>query len=399
MQNWQNEAKRFTPQLKTCIVEGNSSERKKTIAERREYDMLITSYSLLRRDMEDYSKAYFDTVVLDEAQHIKNHRSQSALSCRSLNADSRLALTGTPLENSAADLWSVFEFLSPGLLGSKKLFESAFKSDNPKKNAQFIALKKIRPFILRRLKSEVLPQLPPKQEQLINFTFSSEEKELYTNMAENYIRNILNDKDAFTKKRMDILSLITRLRQTCSHPALLPEEFGAKNIESSKFKLFQELVEEIQGSTHRALVFSQFTSMLAIMRDWLDEQGIKYCYLDGSTKNRQDLVDEFNANDEIKFFLLSLKAGGTGLNLTGADTVIHYDNWWNPMVVNQASDRAHRIGQTRSVNIIKLVAENTIEEKIIKLQKEKEQLFDQMIEGSLKSSSELSEKDIRFLLS
>lgn len=398
MDNWQKEAKRFTPQLKTCIISGDSTERKKVISERHEYDMLITSYSLLRRDMDSYSKVRFDTVVLDEAQHIKNHRSQSALSCRSLQADSRLALTGTPLENSAADLWSVFEFLSPSLLGSKKNFEAAFKEDQVNPKAQYIALKKLRPFILRRLKKDVLPQLPPKQEQVIEFTLSDKEQELYKNIAENFLQDILQDQTAFSKRRLDILSLITRLRQTCSHPALLPEEFKAKEIESSKFQLFQELVEEIRDSSHRALVFSQFTSMLSLMREWLDEQGIKYCYLDGSTKKRQDLVDQFNEDDSIQFFLLSLKAGGTGLNLTGADTVIHYDNWWNPMVVNQASDRAHRIGQTRNVNIIKLVAQNTIEDKIIQLQKTKEKLFDQLVEGSLKSSSELSENDIRFLL-
>lgn len=398
MENWQKEAKRFTPDLKTCIISGDSTERKKVIGERYEYDMLITSYSLLRRDMDLYSKVRFDTVVLDEAQQIKNHRSQSALSCRSLQADSRLALTGTPLENSAADLWSVFEFLSPSLLGSKKNFEAAFKEDQVNPKAQYIALKKLRPFILRRLKKDVLPQLPPKQEQVIEFKLSDQEQELYKAIAENFLQDILQDETAFSKRRLDILSLITRLRQTCSHPALLPEDFKAQEIESSKFKLFQELVEEIRDSSHRALVFSQFTSMLSIMRDWLDEQGIKYCYLDGSTKKRQDLVDQFNEDEEIQFFLLSLKAGGTGLNLTGADTVIHYDNWWNPMVVNQASDRAHRIGQTRNVNIIKLVAQNTIEEKIIQLQKTKEKLFDQLVEGSLKSSSELSENDIRFLL-
>ena len=194
------EAKRFTPELKTCVVTGDSGERKKTIGERNEYDMLITSYSLLRRDMDLYTKVNFDTVVLDEAQHIKNHRSQSALSCRSLNAESRLALTGTPLENSAADIWSVFEFLSPSLLGSKKNFENAFKDEQVNPKARHIALKKLRPFILRRLKADVLPQLPPKQEQLFEFKLSEAENELYKNIAENFLSEVLQDSQAFSNE-------------------------------------------------------------------------------------------------------------------------------------------------------------------------------------------------------
>ena len=397
MENWQNEAKRFAPGLKTCIISGNT-DRKQVIKNLKQYDLAITSYALLRRDVEEYTNIHFNCVVLDEAQNIKNHRSQSALSCRALHASYRLALTGTPLENSATDLWSVFEFLIPGLLGSRKHFESIFKSEDVDDKQRIATIGKLKPFILRRLKADVLPQLPPKQEQIINFHLSEEEDDLYQAVAEKHLQTLLETKEGFGKSRMEILSLITRLRQICSHPALLPEEFKAKQIESSKFKLFKELIEEMRPSSHRALVFSQFTSMLQIMREWMDEEGIKYAYLDGSTKNRQSLVDEFNEDDSIQVFLLSLKAGGTGLNLTGADTVIHYDNWWNPMVVNQATDRAHRMGQKNKVTSIKLVAADTIEDKIIELQKRKEVLFDQLVSGSLKSSTELSEDDMRFLL-
>ena len=398
MENWRNEAHRFAPSLKTCIISGNT-DRKKIIKNIKQYDLVITSYALLRRDVEEYTGTHFNCVVLDEAQNIKNHRSQSALSCRALHASYRLALTGTPLENSATDLWSVFEFLIPGLLGSRKHFEGIFKSEDVDDKQRLATIGKLKPFILRRLKADVLPQLPPKQEQIINFHLSEAEDDLYQSVAEKHLQTLLETKEGgMGKNRMEILSLITRLRQICSHPALLPEEFKAKKIESSKFTLFKELIEEMRPSSHRALVFSQFTSMLTIMREWMDEEGIKYAYLDGSTKNRQSLVDEFNEDESIQVFLLSLKAGGTGLNLTGADTVIHYDNWWNPMVVNQATDRAHRMGQKNKVTSIKLVAADTIEDKIIELQKRKEVLFDQLVSGSLKSSTELSEDDMRFLL-
>lgn len=403
VENWLIEASRFTPQLRRTAVRGN--DRQAQIHQIDQADLVVTSYALLRRDVEAYSKHQFDTLVLDEAQHIKNPQTANARTCKALRAERRIILTGTPVENSLAEVWSLFDFLLPGLLGSRQEFRQcvevpANSGDRDRVTAE--VARQIRPFILRRTKDQVCRELPPKIEQVVCCELEDRQRQLYDGLLLTG-RQLLNEakRDGWNSRRFEVLSLIMRLRQVCCHPNLLPAEMRVGYPEdgpSAKTELAREIVMEALDDDHRILFFSQFTGVLGLFRTWLEDSGIRYEYLDGSTKDRQQRVDRFNEDTGIPLFLLSLRAGGTGLNLTGADTVIHYDQWWNPMVEDQATDRTHRIGQSRPVTSLKLVVRHTIEERILDLQDSKRQLFQQLLEGVPTNLGELNPEDIEVLL-
>jgi SNF2 family DNA or RNA helicase len=387
--NWERECKKFAPELRTVVAAGDRQERSELMSDMSDVDVWITSYPLLRRDIEWYEKQKFRTLFLDEAQAIKNHASLTSHAVRRLQAGQRFALTGTPIENSIDELWSIFDAIFPGLFSGKKSF-----SDLPRDKVARI----VRPFILRRLKSEVLKELPDKIESVQPSELSTEQKQLYLAYLEKLQNDIVKDlaMDGFQKNRMKILAGLTRLRQLCCHPALFVNGYEGT---SGKLEQLLEIIEECQGSSKRMLIFSQFTSMLDIIRRELNERDLPYYYLDGSTPSarRLEMCDEFNGGSR-DIFLISLKAGGTGLNLTGADTVVLYDLWWNPAVEQQAADRAHRIGQKKVVQVIKLVAQGTIEEKMLELQQRKKDLIDEVIQPGEKAVSTLTEEDIRELL-
>jgi hypothetical protein len=404
VENWLVEAEKFTPGLHVGVIHG--PDRAERLAALDSYDLIITSYALLRRDIEEYAKYDFDYVILDEAQHIKNPETANAKTCKSLRARHRLILTGTPVENSLHELWSLFDFLLPGMLGSRKQFRDEFESQAANGLQHEVARElsaMIRPFILRRSKKEVCNQLPPKIEQVVYCELSEQQSKMYRDILTASHQMLKQAKEeGFNKARFDLLGLLMRMRQICCHPALLPPHLrpdAGEKLESAKMDLLKEIVFQAIDSDSRMLIFSQFTGMLKLIRPWLEEQNIRYQYLDGSTKDRLKRVNAFNEDASIPVFLISLKAGGTGLNLTGADTVIHYDQWWNPMVEDQATDRSHRIGQKKSVTSIKLVARNTVEEKILALQSGKRELFNQLLAGAQTKLGELKPEDFDFLLS
>ncbi|BBI32510.1 DEAD/DEAH box helicase [Cohnella abietis] len=388
--NWERECKRFAPELRTVVAAGDRQERSELMSDMKDVDVWITSYPLLRRDIEWYEKQNFSTLFLDEAQAIKNHASLTSHAVRRLQAGQRFALTGTPIENSIDELWSIFDAIFPGLFSGKKSF-----SDLPREKVARI----VRPFILRRLKSEVLTELPDKIESVQPSELSTEQKQLYLAYLEKLQNDIVQDlatEGGFQRNRMKILAGLTRLRQLCCHPALFVSGYEGT---SGKLEQLLEIIEECQGSNKRMLIFSQFTSMLDIIRKELNGRDLPYFYLDGSTPSvqRLEMCDEFNGGAR-DIFLISLKAGGTGLNLTGADTVVLFDLWWNPAVEQQAADRAHRIGQKKVVQVIKLVAQGTIEEKMLELQQRKKDLIDEVIQPGEAALSTLTEDDIRELL-
>ncbi len=391
--NWKRESLSFTPSLRVCVIEGSS--RAKLWEKVPDCDLCICSYALLKRDLTKARNQAFRTLILDEAQHIKNPASANARSCKQIRADHKLVLTGTPMENSADDLWSIFDFLQPGFLGPLPKFRSKYGKPDSNPALREELSERIAPFILRRKKSEVCTELPPKQEQILSCEMSAGQRTLYQKFSRLAEKSCLAWKEGRTTGA-ELLAGIMRLRQICCDPALLPEQSAA--AESAKTELLKELLQETMGSGHKTLVFSQFTSYLAIIRSWLDEKKIPYEYLDGSTKQRMKRVDSFNKNPEIPVFLLSLKAGGTGLNLTSADTVIICDPWWNPAAEDQAADRTHRIGQTKSVNCIKLAVKDSIEERVLLLQKKKRELFNALVEESGAGLGALTLEDFEFLL-
>lgn len=398
--NWAAEVEKFTPELNTLVISGNKDERLNNIEDIMNYDIVVTSYPLIRRDIELYENVTFKYCILDEAQHIKNPMSQNSKSVKQIRAKSYFALTGTPIENSLSELWSIFDFIMPGYLYSQSKFTKKFErpiiKENDKKSLDELS-KYIKPFILRRLKKEVLKELPDKIEHKLVAELTNEQKKIYLaylNQIKGEIEEEIKDK-GFERSHIKILAGLTRLRQICCHPSLFIEDFQG---ESGKLQLLDELINDILDGGHRILLFSQFTSMLKIIREMLEIKGIKYLYLDGSTeiKERGHLVDSFNKGSG-DVFLISLKAGGTGLNLTGADTVIHFDPWWNPAVEEQATDRAYRIGQKNVVHVMKLITQGTIEDKIFKLQERKRELIDSVIQPGETLVSKLSEKEIRDL--
>lgn len=396
--NWQSEFEKFAEgKFKIGIISGNKEERNMVLENYQSYDVLITSYPLIRRDGHMYEDKSFEYVILDEAQHIKNHTSITAKTIKIMNAKRRFALTGTPIENNLLELWSIFDFIIPGYLHSYNKFLTKYDRKIMKdEDVGVLEMlnKHISPFILRRLKKDVLKDLPDKIETKMITELTTEQKKLYVAELSKAKREISEEikNEGFEKSKIKILAILTRLRQICCHPAVYCEGY---NGGSGKLDLLNELVDEIVGRDGKALIFSQFTSVLALIQDELRKKGINYLYLDGSVKSseRLDLVNKFNDGD-AKLFLISLKAGGTGLNLTGADTVIHFDPWWNPAVESQATDRAHRMGQKNVVQVMKIITKGTIEEKIYEMQQKKKELIDSVIKEGSSPITSLSEQDI-----
>lgn len=397
--NWQREAARFTPELH--FYEYFRNDRVKDASLFNKYDLVITTYGVMLRDIEFLRKYRFHYVLLDESQAIKNPLAQSAKAARLLNADHRLVLTGTPVENSTYELWSQFAFLNPGLLGNIEYFKEEFGAPIEKrgeeKPAQFLR-KLVFPFILRRTKDQVAPELPPRTERLLFSDMEPAQRKLY-NRTRDYYRSMLVgmiEQEGMNDARMRILEGLLRLRQICNHPKLIDSQFHG---ESAKFILLFETLETLLCEGHKALVFSQFVEMLKLVRREMDLRQIQYTYLDGQTRNRQERVDTFQADANIPFFLISLRAGGVGLNLTAADYVIHIDPWWNPAVEMQAADRTHRIGQVKPVFVYKLIVRDSVEEKILQLQDRKKNLVDQLITTDSSFFKSLDVDDIKVLFS
>ncbi|HSH94186.1 MAG TPA: SNF2-related protein [Roseimicrobium sp.] len=399
--NWQAEAKRFTPQLKVLVLDG--PQRTTLFGSIPEYDLVITSYALIRRDVDQYRAVEFDTVVLDEAQHIKNRESQNAQAVKAVRSEHRLVLTGTPMENSVLDLWSIFDFLMPGYLAAAKDFRERYEVPivrDKDADAQRRLSRRLRPFLLRRLKKDVAKDLPDKIDQVSYCDLTSEQQAAYAGILEASRKQVMEavGSQGLAKSRMMIFTALLRLRQVCCDLRLLKLPGPQPALSSGKLELFEELLEEVIDGGHRALVFSQFVEMLTLLREKLDADGVKYCYLDGSTTDRGAVVQRFQNSNDVPLFLISLKAGGTGLNLTGADTVIHFDPWWNPAVEDQATGRAHRIGQQRVVTSYKLIARGTLEEKMLRLQERKREMAEATLSGDEAIAASLSWEEIQDLL-
>ncbi len=387
--NWLSEFMKFTPAVQAIVVDGAHAERMKLQKEIGEVDVIITSYPLLRKDVHWYEKQTFHTVFFDEAQAFKNPITQTSKTVKRLKAQQRFALTGTPVENSLEELWSIFHVVFPELFQGLKEYSHLTRKD---------IARKIKPFLLRRMKEDVLSELPEKIETLETSELLPEQKKLYGAYLAKLRHDTLKhlDKETLRKNRIKILAGLTRLRQICCHPALFVDGYQGS---SAKFELLFEILDEAKASGRRVLIFSQFTKMLGIIGRQLTQAGDSFFYLDGSTpsEERLEICNRFNTG-ERDLFLISLKAGGTGLNLTGADTVILYDIWWNPAVEAQAADRAHRIGQEKIVQVIKLVARGTIEEKMNELQDKKKDMINEIINSSGKRLSTLTDEDIREIL-
>ena len=382
--NWRSELEKFAPTLKIGLVNGSKKEREKIINNFKDYDVLLTTYGTIRNDLELYEKIDFDCCIIDEAQNIKNPLSMTTDAVKSINAKVKFALTGTPIENNLNELWSIFDYIMPGYLYNITKFNAIFI----KNEANMNHLKQlIRPFILRRTKKQVIKELPDKIEKKFLVELNKEQRKLY-GVYVNEVQKKLKEKNDVEDK-ITILSYLTKLRQICLDPSIISNEYKSK---SAKIETCLELIDNCISENNKILVFSQFTTVLKNIGEKLSKNNIKYSYLDGQTKaiERIRLVNEFNESKDKKVFLISLKAGGTGLNLTSANTVIHFDPGWNPSVENQASDRAHRLGQENVVEVIKLIAKGTIEEKIIKLQEQKKELIDDIIDGNLSNCGVLS---------
>ncbi|WP_245732731.1 DEAD/DEAH box helicase [Salinibacillus kushneri] len=388
--NWKSEFSKFAPQLNVVVVSGTKDERKAKLENTTEADVLITSYPSLRQDIELYQPLTFSTMILDEAQAIKNHLTKTARAVKSIIAAKRFALSGTPIENSLDELWSIFDCLMPGFFPNKKTFNTL-----PQEQISRMS----RPFILRRLKQDVLKELPDKIETVHTSELTKDQKQLYLGYLERIQGEAKNAiaTEGFQKSRMKILAGLTRLRQLCCHPSLFIENYQG---ESGKLNQLLDIVENARENGQRMLIFSQFSSMLQIIQQKLTEAGMDTFYLDGQTPSRErvEMTERFNQGEK-EIFLISLKAGGTGLNLTGADTVILYDLWWNPAIEEQAAGRAHRIGQKKVVQVFRLITEGTIEEKIYSLQQKKRELIENVIQPGETMFKSLSEEEIKELLS
>lgn len=401
---WQDEATKFFPDMKTVIIDGTPTERALKIRSIHEFDLAITSYPTLQKDEEIYKerKTPFHYLLIDEAQNIKNHKTKNSQTVKKIDAEYRLALTGTPLENTVGEVWSLFEFLMPGFLGNHASFTRGFLKPIMKENdagALAHLRQKIECFMLRRTKREVLKELPDKIEQTRSCKMTDAQNVLYQEILARVKKDIFDSvkEKGYEKSHIHILAGLTKLRQVCNHPVLLLKDKNYRKYESAKLELFNELIEEIVSAGRKVLVFSQFTTMLDILAEELKSRGIGYAYLSGKTNNRKEVVASFNEDKTKSVFLISLKAGGTGLTLTSADNVIIFDPWWNPSAENQAIDRTHRIGQKNTVNVYKLITEGTIEEKILELQKRKKFLFDSLVGESGDLFKKITWDDIRGL--
>lgn len=396
--NWYNEIQKFTSTLKALVISGDYLERKRKIEEIGKYQVIITSYDSLKRDIDLYKNYCFKYVVADEAQYIKNNNTKNSKAIKTINAETKFALTGTPIENSLSELWSIFDFIMPGYLYKYKKFKELYETPIIKEQNEDVMnklKKQIEPFVLRRTKGEVLTELPDKTVTILNNEMSEEQYNIYMSYMAQARKEIMSqiDINGFEKSQIKILSLLMRLRQICCHPKLFLGEYEG---ESSKLNQCIEIIQDAVLGGHKILLFSSYTSMFEIIEEKLKNIGVKYLKLTGQTKvgERIELVDKFNTDENIKVFLISLKAGGTGLNLTGADMVIHYDPWWNLSAENQATDRTYRIGQKRNVQVYKLITKNSIEEKIYELQQKKAKLIDNMLSTDATFINKLSKDDI-----
>lgn len=399
--NWKNECEKFFPQMTLMIYEGSLAQRRLKIEQMKDFDLIVTSFDLAARDHEELEKIKFLYLVLDEAHNIKNRTTKRTGNIKKIKSQYRLALTGTPLENSLEELWSIFDFVIPGYFGSFKKFSEEYLKAPEHKERLMIELKnKITPFMLRRKKEEVLKELPDKMESIIRVEMNEEQNIAYNlilDKVKSDLESLITQK-GFNNSQISILAALTKLRQICNHPNLVFED-NEKVYESAKLETLLELIKESIYAGHKILVFSQFVQMLKLIKERLLEDEIEFEYLDGSTKNRMDVVNSFNDDENKKVFLLSLKAGGTGLNLTSADIVIHVDPWWNPQIERQATDRAHRMGQEKKVIVYKLITKGTVEEKMLKLQERKKEIFDVIIDSNNNSLSKVTWSDIQELLS
>jgi superfamily II DNA or RNA helicase len=394
--NWKQEAERFTPQLRVLDYTGTARKSVDLAG----CDVLLTTYGTLRRDAVHLKDVEFDYVVLDEAQAVKNASSESAKAVRLLRGKHRLALSGTPVENHLGELWSLFEFLNPGMLGSAGVFKLAgVGARGPQEETRQLLAHALRPFILRRTKEQVAKELPPKTEQTIYCEMESAQRKLYNELRQHYRDSLLKriETDGLAKSKMQVLTALLRLRQAACHPGLLDD--NRRGDHSAKLDVLFDQLREVIEEGHKALVFSQFTSLLSIVRERLDKEGVVYEYLDGATRDRQERVERFQNDPSCPLFLISLKAGGLGLNLTAAEYVFLLDPWWNPAVEAQAMDRAHRIGQTRQVFAYRLIARDTVEEKVLELQKTKRDLAAAILSEDNSLIRNLKREDLELLLS
>jgi SNF2 family DNA or RNA helicase len=396
--NWAAELEKFNPHLKYLIYEGGKEQRI-SLLKNVPVSIVLCSYSLIQNDLEEFRQINFEYIILDEAQHIKNHRTLRARAIKKLNARHKLAMTGTPLENSISELWSIFDFLMSGYLPPlKRILAEQWTPAGMERIRQYIA-----PFILRRKKSDVLIELPDKQEQVIFCKMSEKQEGYYVSILDS-VRSELFDTDDDSDVRTPIVSnsikllaALTRLRQICNHPALINPELIREHDMSGKLDTLREILVEALASGRKILIFSQFIRMLQMIEKIVKKLNVDYEYMDGTTEDRAKCINHFNDNEKVRVFLISLKTGGFGINLTAADTVIMVDPWWNPMVSNQAIDRVHRIGQTKKVQVYKLVTIGSVEEKIMHLQQKKRDLFESVIESGDTVLKNLDIEDIKKL--
>ncbi len=404
--NWEHEFDSFASQIKKAICIGSKEKRKHILKDLNKINVIITTYGLLREDEEIYENLNFNTMIIDEAQNIKNNHAGITKVVKSIKAETKFALTGTPLENSILELWSIFDFIMPGYLANLTKFQSKYKIKDFDEDSEILIKglsKQINPFILRRKKSDVVKELPEKLINDIYIDLKDEQKKLYVaelNRVKEEMDKIIKEEE-MNKARFLILQLLTKLRQICIDPSIVYDNYSDG---SNKIEQLENIVSEYTKNNHKVLIFSSFKTALNIVKEKLNNSKIKTYMIDGSVpaKTRIEMVDNFNENDDIKVFLIMLKSGGTGLNLASADVVIHLDLWWNPQAENQATDRAHRIGQTNTVEVIHLITKGTIEEKILELQNKKRILSDKLIDGEIRDKniiSELTKEDIEKLLS
>jgi hypothetical protein len=397
--NWQQEAARFTPKLR--VLSHTGSERIKGNAHFENYDLILTTYGTLRRDVVHFDEVEFDFVILDEAQAIKNASTETAKAARLLKSRQRLALSGTPIENHLGELWSLLEFLNPGMLGSSSVFQfSTNGTQKPDEDSRAMLSRALSPFILRRTKQQVAKELPEKLEQTIYCEMDERQRRQYEELRDYYRQSLLEkvSRQGINKSKIQILEALLRLRQTACHPALVAGSID-DGTPNAKLDVLLPRLREVTEEGHKAIVFSQFTSFLSIIRKRLDHQGVVYEYLDGKTRNRGVAVERFQRDSNCKLFLISLKAGGQGLNLTAAEYVFLLDPWWNPAVEAQAIDRAHRIGQTNRVFAYRLITRDTVEEKVLDLQSTKRDLADAIINADNSVIRNITGEDLRLLLS
>jgi superfamily II DNA or RNA helicase len=398
--NWKREIARFTPNL--SVLELYGSERHAYLDQMESYDLVLTTYALIVRDAKQYAEHRFDYLILDEAQKIKNPTTKMAQTIKTLSSHHRLALTGTPMENHLGELWSLFDFVMPGFLGGLKTFREAYQKPIEKEHNEprrQLLSRKTAPFILRRTKEHVATELPPKTEIIRRVRLDARQAKLYENIRvamEEKVREAIHAKGA-ARSHIMILDALLKLRQVCNHPKLLKLSAAKKVTESAKTNLFFELLEELMGEGRKVLIFSQFTQMLGLLEEGIRARKYRYTKLTGATRKREEAITRFT-DGQADIFLISLKAGGVGLNLVAADTVIHYDPWWNPAVENQATDRAYRIGQDKPVFVYKLIVENTVEEKILQLQEKKKALTEAIYANQTNAEDRLGSEELVALL-